>query len=300
MPTSRTNDNESVGTRTKVKKPTATTRKATTRQREKKSFPVVGLGASAGGLNALKSFFGQVSVNSGMAYIVVVHHTPKHPSMMAELLQKVTPIPVKIAEDDQYVAPDHIYVIPPDKEISMYHGNIQLLDVIDNHAALPIDTFFKSLAQDQGARAVAVILSGTGTDGTLGIKEIKAADGLVLVQSEDSAEYDGMPRSAINSGAADMVLPSDQMPQKLTQYYRHQKAAFKERTLAAADQSAWLNKIFAILRTQIGHDFSQYKLNTLLRRISRRMGLNQIDNHNQYIRFLRENPSEGMPCSVSF
>ena len=257
-----------------------------------KLFPVVGLGASAGGLEALRSFFSEVAVNSGMAFIVVVHMAPKQPSLMPELLQKVTPVPVSAAQDGQDIEPGHIYVIPPDKEISVFKGKIQLLDVIDKRSTLPIDAFLRSLARDHGANAAAVILSGTGTDGTLGAKEIKANDGLVLVQSEESAGYDGMPHSAISSGVADIVVPPEEMPQKLTQYFTHHHSALKKQPAAASDQRSWLNKIFAILRTQIGHDFSQYKANTLLRRINRRMGMNQIEHHEHYVRYLRENPAE--------
>ena len=257
-----------------------------------KSFPVVGLGASAGGLEALRSFFEKVTVDSGMAFIVVVHMAPKQPSLMPELLQKVTPVPVAAVQDGQTIAPDHIYVIAPDKEISVFNGKLQLLDVIDKRATLPIDAFLKSLARDQGANAAAVILSGTGTDGTLGVKEIKANGGLVLIQTEDSAGYDGMPRSAIGSGVADIIALPQEMPQKLTQYFTHRDIALNSEPTTGSDQRDWLNKIFAILRTQIGHDFSQYKINTLLRRVNRRMGLNQIETHEQYVRFLRKNPTE--------
>ena len=180
-----------------------------------KRFPVVGLGASAGGLEALRSFFNAVAVNSGMAFIVVVHMAPKQPSLMPELLQKVTPLPVSVAKDGQTLAPDHVYVSPPDKEISVYKGKIQLLDTLDKRMTLPIDAFLKSLALDQGAHAAAVILSGTGTDGTLGSEDIKANDGLVLAQSEDSAGYDGMPRSVIGSGVVDIIGTPEEMPPKL-------------------------------------------------------------------------------------
>ena len=255
-------------------------------------FPVVGLGASAGGLEALRSFFSEVAVNSGMAFIVVVHMAPKQPSLMPELLQKVTPVPVSVAKDGQTIEPDHIYVIAPDKEISVFKGRIQLLDILDKRVMLPIDQFLGSLALDRGANAVAVILSGTGTDGTLGAQEIKARGGLVLVQSEDSAGYDGMPRSAVNSGVVDIIAAPEEMPRRLTHYFAHPGNKFDKQP-AAGDQRDWLNKIFAILRTQIGHDFSLYKANTLLRRIHRRMELNQIAHQGQYVRYLRQNPAEG-------
>ena len=242
-------------------------------------FPVIGLGASAGGLNALRSFFAELPVKSGMSFVVMIHMSPKQPSMLQELLQKVTEVPVSTAQDGQTAEPDHIYVIPPNKEITMFRGRLQLLEVIGKHSLLPIDHFLKSIALDQGSRSAAVILSGTGTDGTLGAKEIKANEGLVLVQSEASAEYDGMPRSVINSGAADAVLSPQEMPQKLLHYFRRRDLDMEQAPTAAEDRANWLPKIFAILRAKVGHDFSQYKVNTLLRRISRRMGINQVEEH---------------------
>ena len=258
----------------------------------RKSFPIVGLGASAGGLDALKTFFSKVPETSNMAYIVVVHMTPKQPSIMPELLQRAAKIPVSAAGDGQQIKSDHVYVIPPDKDISIYQGRIQLLDMIREGVSHPIDFFLRSLAQDLGNRAVGVILSGTGTDGTLGIKEIKGVEGLVLAQSEKSAKYDGMPRSAIGTGLVDMILPPEEMPGKLIHYFTH-TAAFKDTAPNPRDGDAlWLNKIFAILRTQLGHDFSYYKINTILRRINRRMGLNHIQSHATYVRLLRENRAE--------
>ncbi len=259
---------------------------------EQSSFPIVGLGASAGGLDALKTFFSKVPETSNMAYIVVVHMSPKQPSIMPELLQKATKITVSAARDGQQIESDHVYVIPPDKDISIYQGQIQLLDMIRKGVSHPIDFFFRSLAQDRGNQAVGVILSGTGTDGTLGIKEIKGVEGLVLAQSEKSAKYDGMPRSAIGTGLVDMVLPPEEMPERLIQYFIH-TAAFKDTAPDPKNEDKpWLNKIFAILRSQLGHDFSYYKLNTILRRINRRMGLNHIQSHATYVRFLRENRDE--------
>jgi two-component system CheB/CheR fusion protein len=258
-----------------------------------KRLPIVGLGASAGGLEALKSFFAEVSDYSGMAYIVIVHMSPKQPSMLPDLLQKVARIPVSVAGDNQPIEPNHAYVVPPDKEITLFKGKIQLLDIVARGATLPIDLFFRSLAQDQGRNAAAIVLSGTGTDGTLGVKAIKGSDGLVMVQSEETAAYDGMPRSAVSTGLVDLVLAPNAMPARLVQYFAHHESAHGlGATATKNEQLSWLNKIFAILRTRIGHDFSLYKPNTILRRISRRMGLNQIDNHDHYVRFLRENSAE--------
>ncbi len=270
------------------------------RETDPKTCPVVGLGASAGGLEALKSFFSNVPKDSGMAYIVAVHMSPKHPSMMPELIQKETPAPVTAAEDGERIAADHVYIIPPDKEIAVYNGEIQLFDISGKKPSPGIDVLLRTLAQDQGANAAAVILSGTGTDGVLGVKDIKAAEGLVLVQSEESAAYSGMPASAIRTGLADLIMTPEKMPEKLIHYFfRHEPfsragadATTTTTTTEAQDQKKWLSKIFAVLRSRTGHDFSAYKVNTLLRRISRRMSLNHIDAPEQYVKYLRENKTE--------
>ena len=259
------------------------------------AFPIVGLGASAGGLEALKSFLGAVPAHSRISFIIVVHMMSKQPSILTELLQKATVLPVATLKDGQPIQPGHVYVNPPDKTIFVDHGKIQLLDVVKKGVNHPINLFFKSLAQDQGRHAAAVILSGTGTDGTSGIKEIKANDGLVLVQSKETAHYDGMPSSAINTGIVDMVLRPAEMPEKLTQYFNRILTVPTRQIQPSAMvdyRQEWLNRIFAILRAQIGYNFSAYKVNTILRRIDRRMGLHQIDHHNEYVRFLEDNPGE--------
>lgn len=230
-----------------------------------RKFPVVGLGASAGGLEALKAFFSKVEEKSGMAYIVVMHMMPKQPSMMPELLQKTTPVSVSAAKDGQAVAPDTVCIIPPGKDVTVYQGKIQLMDMIEKGISHPIDSFFRSLAQDLGPKAAAVILSGTGTDGSVGIKDIKGENGLILAQSEESAAYDGMPRCAINTGLVDMVLAPDEMPAKLVRYFHRAPEPPLASTVAVAahDEREWLSKVFSILRAKTGHDFSAYKVNTV-------------------------------------
>ena len=256
--------------------------------------PIVGIGASAGGLEALKAFFSNVPENSGMAYVVVVHMAPKQPSMLADLLQRVTRVPVTIAKDGEFIYPDHVYVIPPDKDLGVYERCIQLLDtVVDRRAFHPIDFFLRSLAGDQRANAVAVVLSGTGTDGTLGVKEIKAFDGLVLAQSEGSAGYGGMPASAVSTGVVDLNLAPEEMPVKIIQYFQNFGALNEEKhSPAAEDSKDWLSKVLSLLRTLLGHDFSLYKKNTIVRRARRRMSVNQIGDPALYVRFMRENPKE--------
>ena len=260
--------------------------------RKKHRFPVIGLGASAGGLEALKAFFSKVPPDSGMAYIVLVHMSPKQPSMMHELLQKVTGVTVQQAKNDMALRPDNVYIVPSDKEISFYQGKIQLLDPVDKKSYLPIDFFFRSLAADQGSQAAAVILSGTGSDGTVGLKEIKSFEGLVVIQSEDTAKYTGMPRSAIDTGQADMILSPEEMPAKLSQYFKHRISLRDKTKEVEKKEEDWLNRIFSLLRIHIGHDFTYYKRSTILRGIDRRMGLHQIPDHDKYVRYLRENPRE--------
>ncbi|MCF8045199.1 MAG: chemotaxis protein CheB [Desulfarculaceae bacterium] len=182
-------------------------------------FPIVGLGASAGGLEALSSFFSELPEKSGMAFIVVMHLKPGQPSTMPELIQKCTGTPVAAAEDGQTVEPDHIYVIPPDRDISVYNGCIQLMEKGKKIVPLPVDLLLQSLAMDRGNKSAGVILSGTGSDGTFGVKEIKAHEGLVLVQSRESAGYDGMPGSAAGTGVVDLVLAPEEMPDVLIQYF---------------------------------------------------------------------------------
>ncbi|MFW6414896.1 MAG: CheR family methyltransferase [Thermodesulfobacteriota bacterium] len=257
---------------------------------EGKGFPIVGLGASAGGLEAMKTFFSHVSEKSNMAYIVQIHQSPKQPSILPELLQKTTMLPVEQARDGETIQPGHVYVVPSNKEISFYKGAIQLLNPVNKSISLPIDFFFSSLAADQGRLSAAIILSGTGSDGSIGLKEVKAAEGIVLVQSEHTAKYDGMPKSAINTGLVDMVLDPQEMPEKLMHYF-HSPPRHKAKETPSEEQD-WLHKIFALFRVQTGHDFSAYKKNTLLRRIDRRMVLNQIQEHDVYVRFLREDPRE--------
>ena len=255
-------------------------------------FPVVGIGASAGGLEALNDFFSTAPEKSGLAFIVLIHMSPNQPSMMAELLQKKTKIPVSQILDGQEILQDHIYIVPPGKDLSLFKGALQLLDNAGKNRYLPIDFFFNSLAQDQTDRAVGVILSGTGTDGTLGVKTIKANEGLVLVQSEETAKYDGMPRSAVKTGMVDIISSPAQMAEKIIQYFNYHISLTKEAPSLDPQNQNWLQKVYALLRSQVGHDFSTYKKSTILRRISRRMTLNQIESHEVYIRFMRENPEE--------
>jgi len=262
--------------------------------RRSASFPVVGIGASAGGLEALETFLDAMPADAGIGFVLVVHLDPTHISILPELLQKRTKMRVSQVVDGTPVERDHVYVIPPNKDLTILHGTLHLMDLVRPRGArLRIDSFFRSLAQDQEHNAVCIILSGTGTDGTLGVEAIKGETGMVMVQDEESAKYEGMPRSAIATGLVDYVLPPGKMPEQLIKYTRHatQRAAPRIAPAEGPIPQA-LQKIFVVLRTRTGHDFSLYKKNTLCRRIERRMNAHQIDDISDYVRCLQESDHE--------
>ena len=263
----------------------------------KLSFPIVGIGASAGGLEALEIFLRNVPVASGMAFVIVQHLDPTYKGMLPELLQRATPMPVAPIADRTRVEPDHVYVIPPGKDVSLMDGLLHLFDpVVPRGLRLPIDFFFRSLAQSAEQRSIAVILSGMGSDGTLGLKAIKETGGIAFVQDPASAKFDGMPRSAVESGMADIVAPVDAIPGRIVAYLAH--PALLDPILAvpgkleAEAAHAMIEKVLILLRAQTGHDFSLYKKNTIYRRIERRMSIHRIERVDSYVRFLRENPQE--------
>ena len=257
-------------------------------------FPVVGIGASAGGLDALQELFKSMPDRTGMGFIVVSHLDPSHVSLLPELLQKNTKLQVCQVTNNMQVKSDCVYIIPPNKSMKIVEGMLLLTKFTQPRASsLPIDIFLRSLADDQGPNAIAIILSGTGTDGTLGLRAIKGELGMGMVQNEESAKYDGMPRSAINTGLADYILSPKKMPDQLIKYAKH--SGFKKVVLEPkidAKISDALHSIFAILRLRTNHDFSLYKKNTISRRIERRMNVHQIDKISGYLRYLRENEHE--------
>ncbi|MBP7146875.1 MAG: PAS domain-containing protein [Acidobacteria bacterium] len=257
------------------------------------AFPVVGLGASAGGLEALEKFLRSVPEGSGIAFVVVQHLDPTQRGMLVELLQRATAMPVAQVVNQQRVEPDHVYVIPPNKDISLLHGRLHLLPQVSPRGLnLPIDFFFRSLAEDQQEHAIGVILSGMGSDGTLGLRAIKEKAGACFVQSPATAQFDGMPRSAIDAGLADVVAPPEELPLRILAFRKHAPHMQKRpEQLEEATQSA-LQRVFALLKVHTGNEFSQYKRSTVQRRIERRMGLHQIDDLERYVRYLRENPRE--------
>jgi two-component system CheB/CheR fusion protein len=255
---------------------------------------IVGIGASAGGLEAIEAFFKHMPSDSGVAFVVIQHLSPDHKSLMAELLSKRTQMPVHRAEDGMVVEPDAVYLIPPNKNLRVFHGRL-LLSEQDRDSPginLPIDIFFRSLAEDQGPKAIAIVLSGTGSDGTSGLRAIKEELGMVMVQAEETAAFDGMPRSAIATGLVDFVLPPEEMPAQLLSYLKHPFTSKDDAAGTMLTDEDGLSRIFALLRESNKIDFTYYKPTTIVRRIERRMAVNQIHDLNDYVRFLESYPVE--------
>jgi len=262
--------------------------------RSRTTLPIVGIGASAGGLESFEAFFSAMPPDAGMAFILVSHLDPTHVSIMPELIRKRTKMQVLQIEDGMRVQPNTVYVVPPKQDLSILNGVLQLMEQRKPRGAnLPIDGFLQALAKDQGANAVAIIFSGTGADGTLGVKAIKGEAGMVMVQDEESAKYDGMPRSAIATGLADYILPPAEMPGQLLKYLRHTVHPTTATILADGGRMPdTLQKIFILLRNRTGHDFSFYKKNTIQRRIERRMHVHQIDTVKDYVLYLQKSAVE--------
>ncbi|OQX16128.1 MAG: SAM-dependent methyltransferase [Desulfobulbaceae bacterium A2] len=254
------------------------------------SFPVVGLGASAGGLEAFERFFRALPSDSGMAFVLVQHLDPGHASILTEILQRAASLPVVEAEDQMAVTANRVYVIPPNRDMAIYHGTLQLsVPESPRGQRMAIDYFLRSLAEEQGERAIGIILSGTGTDGTLGLRAIHGAGGITLVQDPAEAAYDGMPQSAIKAGFATYVLPVEQMARQLLSCRQRPQGAVCPSPSALTGS---LRKILQALRSATGHDFALYKQNTIRRRIERRMALHGLENAEVYARYLKEHPAE--------
>jgi len=262
----------------------------------KASFPIVGIGASAGGLAAFESFFSGMSLDAapGMAFVLVQHLAPDHKSILSDLIRRYTHMHVFEVEDGMVVQVNCVYIIPPNHDMALLNGTLQLLEpTAPRGQRLPIDFFFSSLAQDQRERAIAVVLSGTGSDGAQGVRAVKAEGGLILAQTPETTEFDGMPRSAIATNMVDFQLAPNEMPAQLQAYATH---AFGNGMRAISgpviNNESALKKIFILLRSQTGHDFSNYKPSTIHRRIERRMAVHQIDSFDGYVKYLQQTPTE--------
>jgi two-component system CheB/CheR fusion protein len=278
-------------TKTAPGKKTAVAKKSPAHKRD---FPIVGIGSSAGGLEALEKFFQKMPPDTGMSFVVVTHLDPTHTSLMPSLLQKHTEMKVVQVEDGMKVAPNQVYVIPPDKDMGIVKGRLQLIQPqVQTGPRAPINHFLRHLAQEKREMAFCILLSGMGSDGTLGLKAIKAELGMVMVQDPETAKYDGMPRSAIATGLADYILPPDKMHESLLEYAKrmiypgHPKPPSIETVPGKT-----LQKIHMVLRSGTGHDFSSYKENTIIRRIQRRMNVHHLDTTTDYLSFLQQNPQE--------
>lgn len=259
-------------------------------------FPIVGIGASAGGLAAFEAFFSGLPAEQdpGMAFVLVQHLAPDHKSILSELIGRHTRMKVFEVEDGMVVMPNCVYIIPPNYDMALLQGALHLLEpMAPRGQRMAIDYFFRSLASDQREHAIGIVLSGMGSDGSLGLRAIKDAGGMVMAQSADSCEFDGMPSSAIATGLVDFQLAPADMPVRLMDYVARSFGS-SHRTDAPADpkEENNLKKIFVLLRAQTSHDFSQYKPSTMLRRIERRMAVHQIENLLGYVQYLQKNSAE--------
>ena len=258
-------------------------------------FPVVGIGASAGGLDAFKRLLKAIPVNSGMAFVLVQHLDPNHESMLPELLQKVTLIPVLEIADDIKVEPNHIYVIPSNKMMVATDGILLLTARPAKNKKernLPIDLFFNSLAEVHQSNAIGVVLSGTATDGTLGLKAIKEHGGITFAQDEASAAYESMPHSAVQAGVVDFILPPEKIPEKLLEITNITNGNNDDEENIQHQDNEVFRQILSVLRIRKGNDFTYYKQTTIRRRILRRMAINKNEDPAVYLKYLRENKKE--------
>ncbi|HEX5685812.1 MAG TPA: chemotaxis protein CheB [Ideonella sp.] len=257
------------------------------------STRVVGLGASAGGLEPLEQFLAHVPANSGLAYIVVQHMDPTHKAMLGELLQRSTAMPVREATQSERVEPDCVYVIPPNAELTVAGGLLHLSEPKQPRGMrLPIDVLFASLARDQGERAIAVVLSGMGSDGLLGLQAIKTQGGLTLAQQPESAQFDSMPGGAIAAGCVDIVAPPGELPGRILSVVGSAASGELARPLDGPHNLSTLGAILELLHQRSKRDLSLYKSSTQVRRIERRMAVHGLDTMQAYEAFLRENPQE--------
>ena len=258
-------------------------------------FPIVGIGASAGGLEAASTLLKRLPKDIGMAFVLVQHLAPEHQSMLAELLTRETLMTVSEIRDGVKVKPNHVYVIPPNANLGIINKILHLMPRDKNKQHLPIDYFFRSLAADRGCDAIGIILSGSASDGTLGLKAIKSEDGITFAQTPETAHYDSMPASAIAAGCVDFVLSPEDIAQQLIHIARHPDVMRADIAAGKGEEAqinSELQKIFMLLRNRTGNDFTHYKHTTIRRRISRRMLVNKIDRLKDYVRYLDSHPPE--------
>jgi hypothetical protein len=259
-------------------------------------LPVVGLGASAGGIRALKEFFANVPPQSGIAWVVILHLSPDHDSKLAEVLQTTAPMPVTQVTERVQVEPNHVYVISPNKSLEIKGNALTLSDItrVEQRRA-PVDVFFRALADAHGSNSVAVVLSGTGPNGSAGLKRIKEYGGLAIAQDPAEAEYADMPQNSIATGLVDVVLPVAQIPARIAAYFAGARTRdFESPSGVGPSDSDSLRDVLTVLRVRTGHDFTNYKTATLQRRVARRIHLQGIHDVGEYAGFVRQNPDEAI------
>jgi len=261
---------------------------------EKEFIQIVGIGASAGGLDAFEKFFSNMSPQSDMAFVLVPHLDPTHKSILGELIKKCTEMNVNEISDEMNVEINQTYVIPPNYDLRLEGNRFKLIEPsAPRGLRLPIDNFFRSLAESQKENSIGIILSGTGTDGSLGLRAIKGVGGMIMVQSPETAKYNGMPQSAIKSNLVDFILAPEEMPERLISYVKHSYNVIKTKLeLPGTETSILLNEIFKNLRLKKGLDFSAYKEAMILRRLEKRMSINNIGTLSEYVKFLINNNNE--------
>ncbi len=280
---------------TKVRSGTGSS-KRTSAKKDVQSFPIVGIGGSAGSFRSLEKFFTHMSPDSGMAFVIIMHLDPDHKGHLASLVQNFTPMPVIEAEDGMPLEEDMVYIIPPNKDMGVHNRRLLLLNQSTAHKfrQQPIDYFLQSLAEDQWNKAVAIIFSGMGSDGETGVRMIKEKLGMAMVQDPATAQYDSMPLASIGTNHIDYVLSPEEMPIRLIQYLKH-PVMTEDVTLSSRSEiknKNTIDKILMLLRSQTGHDFSLYKKSTITRRIDRRIAFHQLPDYESYVTYLRENPQE--------
>ena len=257
------------------------------------NFPIVGIGASAGGLEAFELFFKNVPADCGMSFVLVSHLDPGHASMLSEILQRITSMPVHEALDQTAIQVNNVYIIPPNKDMSIFHGTLHLSPPEQARGMrLPIDSFFRSLAEEQGERAICIILSGSGSDGTLGLRAVHGAGGISFVQEPSTAKYDGMPMSAVQSGLATYIMPVQKIAEQLVEYVKTLADTGIPPSPPVPAEMSELRHIAMLLRAKTGNDFSLYKQSTIRRRVERRMTVHAITKKSDYARYLQNNPAE--------
>ncbi|QJD96684.1 chemotaxis protein CheR [Mucilaginibacter robiniae] len=265
------------------------------KQSKKTAFPIVGIGGSAGSFQAFEKFFTHMPADSGMAFVIIMHLDPNHKGQVSELIRKYSPMPVLEAIDGMPVEADHIYIIPPNKDMGIHNRKLLLLNVQKpNGYRQPIDYFLQSLADDQWNKSVGIIFSGMGSDGETGVRMVKEKLGMVMVQDPETAPYSSMPIAAIGTNLVDYVLSPEEMPMCLIQYLNHPVLSEEPSEQARMEirNSTSVQKVLMLLRSHTGHDFSLYKKSTIVRRIDRRVAYHQLPDYVHYVNYLRENPQE--------